>query len=245
MNGMKANIALLLALGLFGFLELNSQDGAVDFSNSTPGANYGGNFLSYADAALFDKAIKTTDEDAYNNIDGSPFLSDEFIKGRLWTTDGVVIVDVPLKLNFYSNEIIALGLSGQPFALDERNYLKITLPYEGRELVFKRINNSRPNVFYEVLYESEELTFFKERYVTIKESKNYGLSASPQKFSPRARYFIIQNGGHADKTKLKKKNLLALFPPSLAKKMEDYAEENHLILGKESDWVKVFAGIFE
>jgi len=114
---MKTKQTFFLLTLLLCLFELSAQQGgpAISGQNSTPATSFGGNMLNYSDVSLFNKAQNPSDEDLYANIEGTPFLTEEFVIGRLLTTDGKTIVDVPMKINLYENEVIAESILGESF----------------------------------------------------------------------------------------------------------------------------------
>lgn len=212
------------------------------FSTSFNSSNYGGNIMNYSDLAMFNQAAETLAENTYHDIEGSPFMTEEFVKGILVTTEGDVILDVPLKINVYTQEVIAKNHLGSIVVLDQTQYQELILPFEGKDLRFKRINQENPDVFYEVLFESAELTMIKEHYATVKESNSNGISSTPKKFSQRTRYYVMQENGLAVKTRLNKKSLLALLPNTMANDLEAYADLNKIKFSKESELMRLLAG---
>lgn len=256
---MNAKISFFVLMTLTFCLPLNAQEcpggGTVTVNVPTPDTRssgtsftnnaygYGGDIMNYSDISKFNVAAKTLAENNFSDIDGSPFLSDDFVEGVLVTNEGDVIVDIPMKINLYTKQVIAESHIGTLILLDERQYQEIIIPYEGQDLVFKRANSEKPQEFYEVLFESADLTFIKEHYVTVKEGTSNGIASRNKEFSHRTRYYVVQENGLAVKTRLKKKSLLALLPAALAKEMEAYASNNNIKFSDESDLVKLMIGI--
>jgi len=207
-------------------------------SNST----FGGQMLDYSDISAFNGAASSQLERSYSEIQGSPFLSEEFLKGTVITTNGLVITNVPLKFNLHTQEFVSKSKMDTDILLDERQYSEIILPYDGREISFKRVNSEKPSVFYEVLFENAEVTVYKEYYATIKEATSNGISSTSKKFSQRERFFVMQENGLAEKTRLKKKTLLALLPSDMAREMEHYANVNDIDFRSEADFIRLFTG---
>lgn len=227
-------------------LSASAQVPQVAGPNSQQATTYGGNFLNYADLALFNKkTVKSVDENAHHDVEGSPFLDEKFIVGTLVTIDDDIILEVPLKINFYTHDIIAKNVSGDPMLLNESQYKAIILPMDGKKVVFKRVNEESPKVFYEVLFENSELVFYKEHFVAVKEGANYGLATADKRFSNQTRYFIKRADRQPEKIRLKKKNVFTIFPGSRAKELYDYAEAQGLELKSEEDYVQLFTGVFK
>lgn len=74
---------------------------------------------SLSDQYTFEKSRNmTSDGTTYSNIDGSPFLNDEFIPGEVVINDTVHIEKVPLRLNIYSHKMEFLDAQKQVLEID-------------------------------------------------------------------------------------------------------------------------------
>lgn len=216
---------------------LVSSDG---FSGSSlTSQTFNRSFLSDA----FKRSNAASNRLAYENINGSPYLSDESIEGTLVFNDNTIMNDVPLQVDLYTGQFIATNIDGDEVILDERFFKEIVVPFEGKNIVYKKTNPNNPDQFYEVLYQDGDLVFFKENYATLKEGINNGMVTRDSKFTARAKYFINQDEGGVVKVRLKKKEMFSGFIDSEIYAMKEYARRNGIKFKDEADYVAVFEGV--
>ena len=177
----------------------------------------------------------------YKQIEGSPFLNDEPIEGTLVLNNDTE-VQVPLQIDIYSQEVIATNLNGEEIALDGRFYKEVRMPYEGQELVFKKVDDDKPTKFFQVLYEDGDMVFFKQKYATLRQASNSGIARTEAKFSQRTKYFIKYGDNQVAKVKLKKKEIFSHIPESELYAMQDYARKKGIKLKSEIDFIAFFEG---
>lgn len=201
---------------------------ALDFSNETRASN------QY-------EIVKAT----YSSIKGSPFLNKKPTQGTIVTNTGNTIKNIPMQVDMYSHNIIATNEDGKDMVLDGRFYEEVIIPHDGKNLVFKKANPATPDKFYEVLYEDGDMVFFKEDNIKIREGKSYGgISGAESKFSRTGSdYFIKTEGQGVVKVKLKKKDILSVFPDAELEAMKYYAQSKGIKFKNESDYVAVFDGV--
>ena len=179
---------------------------------------------------------------SYASTKGSAFLAEEAQKGKIILNDGSEIVDVLMNFDLYSQEVIVTNADGDDYYLDKKLVKEISIPVDGRNVTFKKINSDQPNTLYEVLYDDGDMAFFKERYVTRKEATNNGMKDTPAKFNQRANYFMSHGEGTIAKVKLKKKEIFSGFAGGEVLAMKEYAKAEGIRFNDESDFVAVFKG---
>ena len=204
-------------------------------------SSFGQQFLTEA----FNGTYSESSELAYQKIKGSPYLNDDLVKGVLVFNDGSVMKDVPLRIDLYTDEFIATNIDGDEIVLDTRFFLKIMVPHDGQDVVYKKVNPNKPEQFYEVLYEDGDMAFFKERFVTLREGTNNGMSKTDSKFRQRTNYFIRHDDQQVAKVRLKKKDIFSGFVDSELYAMKAYAKRKGIKFKDEKDYVAVFTAINE
>lgn len=184
------------------------------------------------------------DQSIYKEIQGSPFLSDEPIYSTLVQNDGGQLDNIPLRIDLYTNTLIATDEWGDEMVLNELVYKEIRLPFEGQETVFKRLHNKYPAKFYQVLHEEDGLVFFKERKVSLREAYDDGIKKVEPKFLHRIKYYIRNAEGKVSKVKLKKKSIFSNIPQDRLDAMitKTGVKEKKLKLKSEADFVAFFNG---
>ncbi len=177
----------------------------------------------------------------YNQIEGSPFLNDEPIEGTLVLNNNTEVL-VPLQIDIYSEKVIATNSEGQEIALDGRFYKEVRLPYEGQELVFKKVDSKNPSKFFQVLYEDGDMIFFKQKYASLRQASNNGIAKTEAQFSQRTKYYIKYGDNQVARVKLKKKEIFPHIPETELYAMQDYARKKGIKLKNEIDFITFFEG---
>jgi len=198
-------------------------------------SSFGQQFLS----GIYSGSYAKNNALAYQEIQGNPYLNEEEVKGTLVMNDGNIIKDVLLMVDLYTHEIIAT-VDGEQIVLDGRFFREIIVPHNGNDLVFQKTNPKKPEQFYEVLFQSGDMVFFKDRSVTLREASNSGLAKVDARFNYRTKYFIKHGEGEVAKVKLKKKDIFSGFMNSEVYAMKEYAKDKGIKFKDESDYVAVF-----
>ncbi len=150
---------------------------------------------------------------------------------------------MPVKYDLYAAQIVATDRNGQEILLDTKYYKVILLTIDGQETSFKKVNPKRPNQFYEVLYESGDVIFFKDRQARLKKGQNLGITNQPSRFSQHNRYYISGADRGLVKVNLKKRDVFNHFPEVEAVVMREYIKKSKIKLSKEKDYKKLFAAL--
>ena len=213
---------------------------------SDQGGFSGINFNTSMNQELLNKALgMTMGEDrelAYSQIKGSPYLNEEPVKGTLVMGDGKQVNDILLHIDLYTNEFIATPANGDKVLLDKTVLGELVIPTDEETVVLKKLDLTKPDQFYEVLYKDEKLLFYKQRYVTLREGSSQGMSKVDPKFNQRSRYFIKHGNKPAETVKLKKKDILAGFSKREQKALTKYAKSQKIKFKKEKNYIAIFEG---
>lgn len=148
------------------------------------------------------------------DIQGSPYLDDNFVKGSVYTTSKTEYVDVPLRYNIYNdqiefktgdNKVLALAAPESVDKIEFGNYKIVYIPFS----VAKKVRRS----FFVVLAEGKASLFEKPR-VTLKEATDAGAyqEAKPAEFVRNTDEYYIRVGEDLAKLVGNKKDLLEIFP---------------------------------
>lgn len=210
-----------------------------EYSNLSTNNSFGQTF--------FNEPIGKSYEDSrltYKEIKGSPYLTEQPSLGKLVLNDGAIINDVLLQIDLYKGFIIITRNDGEEFFLDKKQIWEVVLfDDEKNETLLKRMNPEKPDQFYIKLYEDDGLTFFKEKYVTIREGENHGLAQTEPKFNVREKHYIQHNGGSIEKVKLNTKEVFLGFSAEEVASFKDYAKSNKLKLKKEESFIELFKAL--
>lgn len=179
----------------------------------------------------------------YDEIDGSPYLTKEAVSGTLVMNDGNEIKNIPIKYDLYVGEIIATNEEGEDIVLDSRYYQEIYFDHEGEMLSFKKVNRKNPDRFYEVIYESGDIVFFKDENVKLRKGENLGVTSTKPNFSKSKKYYVSGSDGSLAKVNLKKRDVFDHFPELEAVAFREYIKSAKIKLSKEKDYKKLFASM--
>jgi len=178
----------------------------------------------------------------YEDVTGSPYLFDYWVKGKVTTKSGKHYADMPLKYNVMDDKLI--------FKNENGNLMYFAEPVTAFELLNPDLNisdkyiNGLPAVdhfnnasYFEVIF-SGPTSLFKKTNKKIVESKQYGSAVTNKTFNTTNGYFILKDGNFAKITPTKK-TILALFP-SKEQELNEYLKKEKFDLKNDSDLKKLF-----
>jgi len=243
-------IAFFLIFCLSAYVTINAQDQLIiddsalankKTTDAAPGVNIDISFSTMPGQPMLNGGIQnmaTASRLTYNQIKGSPYLNPDFVRGEIEMEDGVIYNNLLLQFDLYSGNVIASDGNGNMLALDRERYNSFLIPHDGEDLLLKKVHPDKPKDYYVVLFENDQFIFFKQKYVTVRESSNYGLAKTDAQFTSRNDYFISKRSKKAvNKIKLKEKVLMSYLSKKDAKAIKEYAEQNGLKLNKEKNFV--------
>ncbi|GAB2690163.1 hypothetical protein GCM10027037_11360 [Mucilaginibacter koreensis] len=180
----------------------------------------------------------------YDNVDGSPYLTDE------WATGSVKLANVSkpytnllLKYNQESDQLYFKGQNGvilsflEPVAEFSINYNLDGIPHTSRyKNGYKSIAGTIVNSFFEVLADGN-VQLLKKTFNTIEEQKNYGSAITERKMASTVKYFIYTNG----KAVLVKPNIKSLLTVLADKQtqLKSYIENESIHSNSDEDLTKI------
>jgi len=214
-----------------------STQGSGGSSSSFSGNNSGINYLAQFSSQMSFKDIKQS----YAQIDGTPFLNKEPIKGTIITNRGDKLQNIPLQIDMYTHDVVVTNEEGEEIILDGKYYKKIIMPFEGEDLVFMKPDPKKSDQFFQVLHDDGNIVFFKEDRVVFTEGTNRGVVVTNSKFSRKKTNYFIKTGDDAVvRVKLKKKDIFSVLPDAELMAMKDYAQRKGIRLKDETDFVTAF-----
>ncbi|MEN8115814.1 MAG: hypothetical protein ABFS16_02485 [Bacteroidota bacterium] len=154
-----------------------------------------------------------------SDIEGSPFLNDEFINGTIFTTSKFQFVDIPLRYNIYNDNLEFKTPEGQTLAMAAPETIEKAEfgDYKMVYILYINVKKIRRG-FFKVLAEGQASLYAKPA-ILYKEPEEAGAykEAEPAKFISRPDVHYIRIGMEPAKLVSNKKELIAAFP--------DYQEE--------------------
>jgi hypothetical protein len=172
------------------------------------------------------------------NVDGSPYLDNQFHSARVKTKSGFDTTGIPVKFNAYGNEIIFIE-NGVELAIDSVDMISYTTFENGEvtEVIFQcgfpNIDGFTSNTLYRVLAAGPKVQLLKHYSKRLEDVKSMG-EYNKKEFIAKEQLFIYSPAAGMKKIKADKKALQEAFP-ELAAKMELVVTEKKLKLKKESD----------
>jgi hypothetical protein len=161
------------------------------------------------------------------NINGSPFLNDEFIEGSLFTTSKTQYVGVPLRYNIYNDQIEFLPGEGPAQELAAPETIEMI---EYGDYIFEYIPYTVAKKIYRGFFIVEEkgnATLYSKPQVNFQDAKKPAAyqDAVPAQFIKRPDTYYIRVGMEPAMLIAKKKDLEEVFP-DYENEIADYIKKN-------------------
>ena len=168
-----------------------------------------------------------------NEIEGSPFLNDEFIIGNVYTTTKQKYANIPLRYNIYNDQLEfktpdeQIQAMATPETIEKAEIgsdILVYLPY----INFKKVRKG----FFTVLEEGKA-TLLIRKEIMFKKAEEAGAykEAEPAKFVSKADTYFIRTGESPAKLVGKKKEILELFPDH-AREIAAFIKKNKIKTNK-------------
>ncbi len=223
----------------------NARANTPSFTNQASqsglnGLNRAMRTLSIMNAQYKYRAISET----YDEVDGSPYCFEDFNLATLVNVDGSQILNVPIKIDQYVEEIIAQDDKKEELVLDTRFYKEIFFEKEKENYSFKKVNPKHPDKFYQVIYESDNIVLFKNQEINLRKGENNGIAQTNSIFKKQIKYYIVKDH-KLTKVNVRKKSLFSHFPIKEATAIRNFKKRKNDILSKEKDNLKLFALIMK
>lgn len=199
------------------------------------------NINALGDQYMFEKSkMNTLGGVALTDIEGSPYLSDEFISGEVIINDSILIENVPLRYNMYSDRMEFMNAANQILEIDQSNkHYRFKIGSQ----TFVNRNYSNDGALHEGIFErlnEGKISLYKKYRVELKEAtKAIGFQeAQPNKFVRNEDEYYLGINNNTPVAAGNTKKLIALleqFKPEL----EAYIKSEKLKLKKESDLIRL------
>jgi len=187
------------------------------------------------------KPLMTKD---YTNIEGSPYLYDDWIAGTVKLANGVTNKEpIMLKYNLLDDEVYFKDKAGeamafvvpvQEFTLNPTQ-IDATLARRYRN-GYKGIDGIKPAAYFEVLSDGK-VQLIKKIVKVIFETQNIGSAAKTRSFIDKTKYYLVIDG-NATAVKNDKKSLLATLSDKETQ-LEAYIKTNKVDFKKDADLAKL------
>ena len=178
-------------------------------------------------------------ERRYTDVQGSPYLTDDWQKGAVKFSNGQIHKDVDLKYDQAAEQLIFKGEKGAPltfihpvkeFTLLKNNGTGVIVFRNG----YKPVDGAASNTFYQVLTDGET-ALLKRSFKKIQENKPYNSATTVKTFVDVNDYYLVKNGSLI-KVKRDAKDIL----PNLTDyttELQTFIKKNRLNLKSEADLI--------
>lgn len=178
----------------------------------------------------------------YQDVEGSPFLIDDWSKGTVKLNNGSTFKDLELKYNLENDDVYFKNSNGEPLAFADP-VKEFTLSYisdnqpQSKHYVsgYQSTDNTAANMFYEVLATGTvQLLKRTNKYVIT--SKQYNSATVNKTFGQNTKYYLVLNG-KATPVKNDKKALLEQLKDK-QDQLTAYLKSNKVDFKKDADLSK-------
>jgi len=224
---------IILATTLF--LIANQLFGQPASSTTTDGSSY--DMATNSTLGLHNFGL--TKPKSYDEVDGSPFLTDDFVLSSGMMSGGNVLDSIELKYDLHTHTFLAKLEDGTVITVDDKQFREFRMDIDGEEVIFKRVDPEFPNIFYEIIFQNKDMTIYKSQDVGLVKGEDQGISKSNDRFFTKEKY-MIRKGKDIERTKLKKKTLWKHFNKKQREILDAHLKNNKMKLKKDRDYRKLF-----
>lgn len=171
------------------------------------------------------------------DVEGSPFLNDDWQQGALTTDKGQGFTDVMLKYDIHNDQLLFRGADGQPMAFAD-GVKTFTLGKAVYANGFPAVGAQGSRSYYQVLADGK-VKLLKRTGKIIEETKSYGSTTSSRSFRKVEAYFIFKDD-KMETFKPDKKSVTALLADK-ATQISAYADSHKINYKNDSDLGALFA----
>jgi hypothetical protein len=176
------------------------------------------------------------EHDEYKDIDGSPFVQDNWVGGEIFFDEGKNYIMDSLKFDIHKDALLFLferkeyyipeKIKIDKFSIGELEFIHLDKPEEG---------------FYEIIMSRDKIELFKKYRCTLIEGKPYNgiVNGTNDKFKINSSYYARNGSGEIAKLVLTKSRILSLMSDK-QKEVSNFIKENKLKLKKEKDLISIF-----
>ena len=190
-------------------------------------------FTNPSGTVLFD--LRPDSED--KNIEGTPYLNDEFVKSTIKVKDGTVYEDVSLRYNIMNDEIEFLGEDGMAWAMRSRDLTQWAII--GRDTIVTReaVISGKPGLKHFILLadgKAQLLLKKVKRYRAGTEPKPFQEGTKPSYVDAGEEYYLSFEGEDMALEVPKKKELAEFFGEN-GTRVATFVKKEKLSLKKQED----------
>lgn len=175
-------------------------------------------------------------------IDGSPYLNDEFVSGKIITTDSLLYKNVPLRYNIFNDDMeILIGSSQDPRVItDPRNYLYFSINERSFSYYTYTERNSAQQGYFEVLNKGYCQVLVRRRVIFEDREQARGYAdAKPARFEEMPDQYYLKFGDKIPvEVRLRRRAILNVFGDK-RQEISDFIRDQNLNFRNVDDLVRV------
>ncbi|WP_346860993.1 hypothetical protein [uncultured Draconibacterium sp.] len=175
-----------------------------------------------------------------SDIEGSPYLNDEFINGTIYTTSKTQYQNIPLRFNIFNDNlefktpddaVMSIAVPEIVESAEFGEYKMCYIPYT----ISKKIKRG-----FLIELVSDHVSLYAKPEVLYKKPQEPApyKEAEPAKFLPKADSYYLRAGKEEAQKITGKKDLIQSFPDH-QKEVTDFIKKNKINPTKESDLIKL------
>jgi len=175
-----------------------------------------------------------------NDIQGSPFLNDDFINGTIFTTQKQQYNDIPLRYNIYNDELEFKNPSGEILAMNTPEVVEIAVFGDNKLTYSGYLEGNKTKTGFFVIIEPGKAALLAKKSIFFIEATLPAAykDAEPAKLKARNDVYYIKVGDFQALPADNKKNLVAAFPDN-QDKIEAFISKNKVKLNKPESIAEV------
>jgi hypothetical protein len=173
-------------------------------------------------------------------IEGSPYLNDEFSTGTIFTVQNIQYVEILLRYNIYNDNLEFKTPSNEVLSLANPEIVENAV-FGGNQLVYSTfVQANKTNKGFLILLEKGKVSLFSKPVVIFKEATEPAAikPTEPAKFVRKANEYFVKIGTESAKSISGKKELITAFPDN-QEKIEKYIDKNKIKANKPEDLIEV------
>lgn len=183
--------------------------------------------------------IKKQGKTSINDINGSPFITDDYVKGKIIDTKEDVEVTTSIKYSAYSDKfLIKLDDSDKNFQLPRAERYEYL--YEGKRffiLINEQLFDDTDNKYVVKLVDRPELKLYKQYNIELnpgREARNTYDPGEEPSFYRNDKFYLKLAGNETKRLNTERKDFAAQFPANYQADMENFVYDKKLKFRKET-----------
>jgi hypothetical protein len=180
-------------------------------------------------------------EKKYVDVQGSPYLEEDWAQGAVDLKNGKSFKEVALKYDLVADEVLFKNEKGEAYAFAQPvKAFSLIRPGDKSQRIFRNgyapVKGGTESSYYEVLADGK-VQLLQRKVKKIREDKAYGSATAVRTMEEYTNYFIAKDGVPVNIKKSEKAVLEAIGGDSTA--LEAYIRSNKLNLKNDGDLVKL------